>query len=215
MARCRPRACRTTWRCSVSSTLSIDVGDLLEADGLALAVRDDDRLELVGVVQLAARFDVERLVRAEQLAGGQVDVPVLQRLIDFVDADLLRAQPVGIHLHADGVLRLAPHLHLRHAVHHRQARRDDRSPRSRRGPTAARCSTSSASCRMSWSAGFCLRNVGGVGMPAGRSGIASAIAVCTSTAALSIERARSNCSVTWLLPVRALRDHRVDAGDAS
>ena len=54
---------------------------------------------------------------------------------------------------------------------------------------------------MSWSAGFCLRNVGGDGMPAGSSGIASAIAVWTSTAALSIERARSNCSVTWLLPV--------------
>ena len=50
-------------------------------------------------------------------------------------------------------------------------------------------------------------------MPAGSSGIASAIAVWTSTAALSIERARSNCSVTWLLPVAALRDHRVHAGD--
>ena len=53
---------------------------------------------------------------------------------------------------------------------------------------------------MSWSAGFCLRKVGGVGKPAGSRGIASAIAVCTSTAALSIERARSNCSVTWVLP---------------
>ena len=54
---------------------------------------------------------------------------------------------------------------------------------------------------MSWSAGFCLRNVGGFGMPAGRSGITSESAVCTSTTALSIERPRSNCSVIWLLPV--------------
>ena len=54
---------------------------------------------------------------------------------------------------------------------------------------------------MPWSAGFCLRNVGGVGMPAGSSGMTSAIAVWTSTAALSIRRARSNCNVTFELPV--------------
>ena len=36
---------------------------------------------------------------------------------------------------------------------------------------------------------------------AGSSGMTSAIAVCTSTAALSIDRARSNCSVTFVLPV--------------
>ena len=54
---------------------------------------------------------------------------------------------------------------------------------------------------MSWSAGFCLRKVGGDGMPAGSSGITADIAVCTSTTALSIERPRSNCSVTLVLPV--------------
>ena len=37
-------------------------------------------------------------------------------------------------------------------------------------------------------------------MPAGSSGITSAIAVCTSTAALSMSRSRSNCSVTFVLP---------------
>src|SRR5512138_2021837 len=51
------------------------------------------------------------------------------------------------------------------------------------------------------SAGLNLRNDGGLGMPAGSSGIAAAIAVCTSTAALSMSRSRSNCSVTLLLPV--------------
>ena len=55
---------------------------------------------------------------------------------------------------------------------------------------------------MPWSAGFCLRNVGGVGMPAGNSGMTSAIAVWTSTAALSIRRARSNCNVTFALPAQ-------------
>ena len=52
-----------------------------------------------------------------------------------------------------------------------------------------------------WSAGLCLRNEGGDGMPAGSSGIAAEIAVCTSTAALSMSRLRSNCSVMLVLPV--------------
>ena len=65
-------------------------------------------------------------MRSEQLARRQVDVPVLQRLIDLVDADLLRPQLVGIHLHAHRVLLRAVHLHLRHAADHRDARREDR-----------------------------------------------------------------------------------------
>ena len=52
-----------------------------------------------------------------------------------------------------------------------------------------------------WSAGLNFRNDGGAGMPAGSSGITAAIAVWTSTAALSMLRARSNCSVTFELPV--------------
>ena len=51
------------------------------------------------------------------------------------------------------------------------------------------------------SAGLNLRNDGGAGMPAGSSGITAAIAVSTSTAALSMSRLRSNCSVTLLLPL--------------
>ena len=51
------------------------------------------------------------------------------------------------------------------------------------------------------SAGLYLRKEGGLGMPGGSSGMASAMAVCTSTAAPSRSRLRSNCSVIWLLPV--------------
>src|SRR5579871_6295164 len=51
------------------------------------------------------------------------------------------------------------------------------------------------------SAGLNLRKEGGAGMPAGSRGITAAMAVCTSTAALSMSRLRSNCSVTLLLPV--------------
>src|SRR5882672_8513750 len=48
---------------------------------------------------------------------------------------------------------------------------------------------------MGESAGLLLRKDGGLGMPGGSSGVASLIAVTTSTAAPSRLRLRSNCSV--------------------
>ncbi len=48
---------------------------------------------------------------------------------------------------------------------------------------------------MGESPGLILRNEGGVGMPGGSSGMASAMAVSTSTVAPSMSRLRSNCSV--------------------
>src|SRR5579864_4006036 len=58
-----------------------------------------------------------------------------------------------------------------------------------------------ASIMMGWSAGLNFRKDGGAGIPAGNSGMASAMAVWTSTAAPSISRARSNWSVMLVLPV--------------
>ncbi len=55
--------------------------------------------------------------------------------------------------------------------------------------------------RIGWSAGFCLRNDGGDVSVDGRSGMAAAIAVCTSTAALSMLRSRSNVIVMFVLPL--------------
>ena len=54
------------------------------------------------------------------------------------------------------------------------------------------------------SAGLNLRNDGGLGMPGGNSGIAAAIAVCTSTAAPSRSRSSENVSVICVLPVELL-----------
>src|SRR5262249_21198052 len=54
---------------------------------------------------------------------------------------------------------------------------------------------------MGKSPGLDLRNDGGVGIPGGNSGIASAIAVSTSTVAPSMLRLRSNCSVMLVLPM--------------
>jgi hypothetical protein len=101
-----------------------DRGDLLETHRRALAVRDDDRPERGGVHELTRRLDVEGRVRPEQLTRRQVHVPVLHRLVDFVDADLLRVELVRIELDADRVLLRALHLHLRHAADHRDPRRD-------------------------------------------------------------------------------------------
>src|ERR1035437_6298905 len=53
---------------------------------------------------------------------------------------------------------------------------------------------------MGWSAGLTLVKVGGVGMPWGSRREAWVMAACTSTAAPSSLRARSNSSVIWVLP---------------
>ena len=81
---------------------------LVQAHRIAVAVGDDQRLVLVGGHQLAAGLQGEGALRAGDLAGGQVHVPVLQRGLDFVDADLVRRQRVRIHLHVHGVLLLRP-----------------------------------------------------------------------------------------------------------
>src|SRR3569833_2627918 len=54
---------------------------------------------------------------------------------------------------------------------------------------------------MAKTAGFTLRRLGGVGMSCGRRRMLCEIAVCTSCAAASMSRARSNCFVILVLPV--------------
>src|SRR5579864_4634147 len=58
-----------------------------------------------------------------------------------------------------------------------------------------------ANIMMGWSAGLLFLNDGGAGIPGGNSGIASAIAVWTSTAAPSMSRSRANCSVMLEEPI--------------
>ena len=84
------------------------VGDLVEPHRPAVAVRHDDLPEFVGVVQLPLRQDAVGGRRPEQLAGRLRHVPVLQRRVDFVDADLLRFELVGIDLDAHRVLGARP-----------------------------------------------------------------------------------------------------------
>ena len=67
--------------------------------------------------------------------------------------------------------------------------------------------------RIGWSAGLTLVKVGGVGMPWGSRREAWVMAACTSTAAPSRFRFRSNSRVIWVLPSEFERGHRIQAGD--
>ena len=64
-----------------------------------------------------------------------------------------------------------------------------------------------------WSAGLNFRNDGGAGMPAGKSGITAAIAVWTSTAALSMSRFEIELQRHVRAARRTRRGHLVDAGN--
>src|ERR1035438_3228877 len=74
-----------------------DGAEFVEARGRAVAVSDDDGFVLVGGEQLAAGLEGKGALRADDGAGGQVDVPVLEGGLDFVDADLAGGQRVRVH----------------------------------------------------------------------------------------------------------------------
>src|SRR4051794_34063409 len=61
-------------------------------------------------------------------------------------------------------------------------------------------SEDTATNRIGWSAGFTFWNEGGVVISGGNFRAAVEIAVCTSSAAPSILRFKSNCSVIWVVP---------------
>ena len=63
------------------------------------------------------------------------------------------------------------------------------------------------------SPGLTLRKNGGVVISTGSRRCATASAVCTSSAAPSMSRLRSNWMVIWVRPSARLRRHRRDAGD--
>ena len=92
-----------------------DRGDLVEAHRGPIAVSDDQRTVDAGVGELAVGLDVIGLVSAVEGAHRQVDVGALNRLLDFVDADLAAGERLGVQLHAHGVLRGAVDTDLGHA----------------------------------------------------------------------------------------------------
>ena len=100
--------------------------ELIQPHGRAIAIGHHHRPILLGTEQLAAGLQGKGALRSDNSAGRQVDVPVLERGLDFVDADLAGRQCVRVHLYVHGVFLRAQHLHLRHAGDHGDALRDAR-----------------------------------------------------------------------------------------
>ena len=65
-------------------------------------------------------------MRPVQNAGGQVHVAALNRIGDFINADLPAGQRLGIELGVNRILLRPEHAHLRHAAHHGDALRHQR-----------------------------------------------------------------------------------------
>jgi hypothetical protein len=103
-----------------------DVAQFLQPHRRAAPVGHHDGLVFRGRQQLSAGLQREGPLRSDDCAGRQVDVPVGQRRLDFVDADLPRGQGMRIHLHVHGKLLRAQHLHLRHPGDHGNALCDAR-----------------------------------------------------------------------------------------
>src|ERR1035438_3095516 len=98
-----------------------DGAEFIEAHGGSVAIGHHDRLVLVRVEQLAAGLEGKGALRTDDGAGGEVNVPVLERGFDFVDADLAGGESVRVHLHVHGVFLGALHLHLGDAADHGNA----------------------------------------------------------------------------------------------
>ena len=60
------------------------------------------------------------------MPGGQIHVAVLNRIRNFINADLPAGQRLGIELGVNRVLLRPVHAHLGHAAHHRDALRHQR-----------------------------------------------------------------------------------------
>ena len=157
----------------------------------------------VGVGQLAVGLDRERAVRAVERAGRAGST--LPRLIAVATSSmpmLARGELARIDVDAHGVLLRAEDRDLRDAL--RPSRCAARSLISAYSLTSESGSVGELSVRkrIGESAGFTFWNDGGAGMSGGSDRVVREIATCTSCAAASMSRSRSNCSVMFVLPWR-------------
>ncbi len=95
--------------------------DILEPHRRSVLISDDQRAIRRRVGQLTLGIDGERLMRAVERAGRHIDVGVLDRRRDFVDADAARRKRLRIELNPHRVLLRSVNLHLRDAANHRDA----------------------------------------------------------------------------------------------
>ena len=117
-----------------------------------------------------------------------------------LDAQAQAGERGRVDLHAHGGLLAAAHEHLAHALHLGDLLRQDGVGGVVDLGRAAGVFEVSERIRMGASAGLTLRKLGRVGRFGGRSPAAALMAACTSRAAASTSRSRSNCRVKLTEP---------------
>jgi len=99
----------------------VNLAQILEADGRAVAVSNDQRTIQRGARELPIGLQSEGSLLAVERADGEIHVSAGHRCVHVVYADLPRGHGLGIELDAHGVFLRAVDLHLRHALYHRDA----------------------------------------------------------------------------------------------
>ncbi len=195
------------------STPSMIVGDIAELDRRAVARGNDDILVVLGLGKLAGSLQRNRLRRPVHGADRRRGVRAGDGQTDVVERQTARGGGLGIGLNADGEFLRAED--VAPGPHRRSATASARTPcrHIRSAPTATASATMSEMNRIGKSPGLTLRKLGGVVISTGRRRWAMVSAVCTSSAAASMSRLRSNWMVMAAVPVRGTRRHRGDAGD--
>ena len=102
----------------------LDRRHLAETRDHAVAVRDDEVVELRRVLETAAQANRALVERTVHPANRRREVLRLQRADDLCDADVRRLQLVRIDLDGQLALHLAEDLHVGHALHRAQLARD-------------------------------------------------------------------------------------------
>ncbi len=92
--------------------------------GRSIAIGHDQPGIIDGFEKLSGRLKRHGALRAVKHSGRQIDVAIVQRVVDFIDADLPRRHFVRIQLNMYGVFRRPIHLHFRHAIDRRNALRN-------------------------------------------------------------------------------------------
>ena len=101
---------RANERCFLGAVLG--AADVADADRRAVARRDHQVVELLGVGEAAHRAQRALVDVGRDVAAGQVGVLLLQRVADFGDRQLVGGEPIGFDPDAHRALEAADDLHL-------------------------------------------------------------------------------------------------------
>ena len=78
-----------------------DAGDLLEADGKAIPIRDNDLAKILRTLQFAGGFDRSRFRSGVELSGSLIGICFANRVLNVIESDPAGGEFPGIDLDAD------------------------------------------------------------------------------------------------------------------